>query len=65
MSPKKPVSSLFNLSLKVVESRLSVYLETRTRDLDLAQDSRVEEEIENLKKLCQNDIDEVFQGPLR
>lgn len=65
MSPKKPVSSLFNLSLKVVESRLSVYLETRTRDLDLAQDSRVEEEIQNLKKLCQNDIDEVFQGPLR
>lgn len=65
MSPKKPVSSLFNLSLKVVESRLSVYLETRTRDLDLAQDSRVEEEIQNLKKLYQNDIDEVFQGPLR
>lgn len=65
MSPKKPVSSLFNLSLKVVESRLSVYLETRTRDLDLSQDSRVEEEIQNLKKLCQNDIDEVFQGPLR
>ena len=65
MSPKKPVSSLFNLSLKVVESRLSVYLETRTRDLDLTQDSRVEEEIQNLKKLCQNDIDEVFQGPLR
>ncbi len=65
MSPKKPVSSLFNLSLKVVESKLSVYLETRTRDLDLAQDSRVEEEIQNLKKLCQNDIDEVFQGPLR
>ena len=65
MSPKKPVSSLFNLSLKIVESRLSVYLETRTRDLDLSQDSRVEEEIQNLKKLCQNDIDEVFQGPLR
>ena len=65
MSPKKSVPELSSLSLKVVQTGFSVYLESRTRNLDFSGDSRGEADIEKLRELCQHEIDEIFQGPLR